>query len=398
MPENFFQKRDFNFVFSDPLWFDSRNYVVFPTDFVESYNHEIATIGGYKSAEITTNSSQLQIEDWLENGIGRHAEVYVMGGQKIWEGFVNTIEATIGTLTIKRGPLMSVANRVLVEYTPYTDITVNPPTTGNAKESLLADDEDSQALFGIQEEIVSGGTLVDAATYGGGGTEEQIEIRDTYIGDHKYPEVSEKVLISKSQIPKLVIKCAGYYEWLDRFVYENAFSGTTTIPAKLQTILGGDPNSIFSTDYTGINDEAHLLLLTPDGAEGNRTALTQIEELISQGDGNDNRTYFSVYDNAKCYFDSIPSEIEYYHRIGDRDQMLTTIDGTVIYPWEVRPTQWVKFPDFLTGRDFHSDEIRYDPTNMFIESIKYATPWTLELNGNKISNVEQLLAQKGVGV
>jgi hypothetical protein len=395
---DFFQDYGFSLVFSDPLWFDTSGSYVIQPDVLSSWAHEIATVGGYKSSSFTLNSVQWQIEDWIENGLGRHVEAYSSGGVLIWEGFVDSIEARIGTLSIKRGPLIDVANRVLVEYTPYVDITVDPPVTGNATESTLANDTDSQALFGIQEDVVSGGTLIDAATVGGGGTTEQNEIRDAYIADHKYPEVSESISFGSSQIPQLTINCLGYYEWLDRYVYTAAFSATVQIPTKIESVLGGDPNSIFSTDYNHINDDAHLLLLTPDGAEGNRTAMTQIEEMISQGDANDNRTYFAVYDDQVFWFDSIADEIEYYHRIGDRDQEVTLPDGTVVLPWSVRPNKWVNFPDFLVGRDFHSTELRHDPTNMFVESVKYSAPWGLELNGAKISNIEQLLAKKGVGV
>src|SRR5512139_614966 len=86
-----------------PLWASALKYQITLTGMVEGYSHTIDAMGGYKSARIGLVLQQGDIEEWLENGLGRHITVYNEGGAVRWEGFVNDMEAVIGGLNVKRG-------------------------------------------------------------------------------------------------------------------------------------------------------------------------------------------------------------------------------------------------------------------------------------------------------
>jgi hypothetical protein len=396
---SFFQEKGLSVKVTRPLWTSVGEQEWNLSATINTWDHEIAVDGGYRSARFQIAANDRMIEDWLESGLGRHVECYNQAGIKIWEGFINSISASLGTLSITRGPLLSVANRVGVTYTPIVDTEVEPMTTGAATMTTLSEDTDSQDKWAIQEEIISGGTLMDDATWCGSACtpdNEAEEIRDAYLGEHKYPETSESINVGGPAQPQLTLECAGYVEFLNRYIVDDDTEGTTTIPAKIQTVLGLDVNSIFSTDYNYINDAAAFLLLTPSLEIENRKAKTIIDEMVAQGDGNDNRTYFMILNDLKAYYDAIPTTIDYHHRIAAKDSVVTTPTGARIDPWDVRPAKWAFLPDFMVGRTFPS-ELRLDPRNVFIESVRFTAPNGLVLEGGKVSNVKQLMAKKGGG-
>src|SRR3989337_1749563 len=80
-----------------------------------SYGHEIAVDGGFLSASIGVRTKQKNIDEWIESGLGRDVAVYDSTGV-VWNGFVNNISANIGTLSVSRGPMMNIGNRVEVMY------------------------------------------------------------------------------------------------------------------------------------------------------------------------------------------------------------------------------------------------------------------------------------------
>lgn len=362
------------------------------TNGVSAYNHTIAIDGGYGSANISIAARRDEVEDWLDGGVGRDIKV-VINKSRVWEGFVNSVSASLGGFTVTRGPLMNVANRVLVVYTPYSDITVDPPQRGDPTETTISEDEDSQARYGIQEEVVSGGTLIDAATYGGSG-DQAVELRDAYLAEHKYLETSQELSIAEQAELSVTLDCLGYNAWLDRYVYNNAGTGYTWIPDKIQAVLSADPSGIFSTDYRYIADSAGYLLAVLESEVDNKKAQTVISEMVSLGDSADTRTTFGIYDDRVAHYSVIPSVIEYNHRIIQKQPQIEDVAGGVIYPWNVRPGKWLHVSDLLIGRHLPT-ELRLDPRSMLIESVSYTAPWGLRLTGNKVSTVKQLMAKRG---
>jgi hypothetical protein len=405
-------------LFKTPIWYAEQRDVA-NEDLINAYGHEIAVDGGYKSAAITINANIRTIEDWLENGLGRDVTAYSPEGIVVWNGFVNEVQGNLGSLTVKRGPMMNVANRVSVVYTPYIDTTVPEPTTGETTETVIAEDEDSQKRYGIIETIVNGGTLEDDATFCGGGcvpTNEAEELRDAYLNEYRNPETSHTISAAEGGQVSMTLNCLGYGEFLGKYIYNRTYDEcvglfdpatwitaiaddesnfSIWLPDKIKAILTADPNNIFSTDYTYILETSQYLLLTNCVENQNKTAKAIIDELLAQGDAFDNRTMFGIYNGRKAYFSAVPTQVEYFRQILSRDQNITDNSGAIVEPWYVKPGKWMALTDFMAGHSYPSD-LRLDPRNVFIESVRYDAPYSLQVQGSKVAKVKQLMAKYGV--
>ncbi|MHC4748297.1 MAG: hypothetical protein ACYTFW_00340 [Planctomycetota bacterium] len=333
---------------------------------------------------------QQVIDEWLENGLGRHVVVYSGETEFLWEGFVNKVTFNIGALSAVRGPMFDIGNRVSVIYTPIIDALVDPVVTGSATETPITEDADSQARYGIIEKIISGGQLVDDGTI-----DEAEEIRDLYLAEMKLPYTDETINLGSLAEPSMTVECLGYKEWLKTYVYNEYDSISVTLDTKIKNVLGNDPNSIFSTDYSFIVSNA---LLTNKLDDKNRFANTIIEELVGQGDASNNRWSFRVDEDRVCYYEAIPTTIKYLHSLTSSAQNLTLLDGTEIRPWIVRAGEWVEISDFVTSEtEYSPTDLRTNPRLLFAEQVTYTAPHQLSIVGGKISSVRQRLNQLGVG-
>lgn len=370
-------------------------YVAMPIytyyDNLTSYSHTLNAFGGFGDAKIDIRVDQEQIDDWIENGIGRHIVCRGHLNQIIYEGFVQEIDISYGGLSVKVGPLFDVGNRVTVVYTPILDIGTDPPTKGTSTETPIAEDTDSQERFGIIEKILSGGELLDDGT-----TDAAEELRDLYLQEFKYPFTDNTVTIGAGGAqPTVSLTCNGYDKWLDAYAYNYPSILSTTITDKLLSVIAADPNDIFNPDISYINDNLNIV---PEDESENRMAYTVIKELLSYGDGSDNRWLFGVYDNRTIYFDAMPSDVHYRYYITDDELNINDKFGNRVYPWDVRPGRWAYLPDVLLTRypPLDSNIYRKDQRMIFIETVSYSAPYTVTLNGNRVSKVSQRLAQLGL--
>jgi hypothetical protein len=286
------------------------------------------------------------------------------------------------------------ANRVSVEYTPYIDITVDPATTREATVTTIVEDPASVEKYGAIEKMFNHGSLVDDATYIGGGVPENEaeRIRDSYLEDIKSPVTTQEFKLQEGgTYLELEIECLGYGWWLEAFIYDNPFVTIITIPDKIKAVLAYDTNAIFSTDYDEINEAANFLLLTPDGSDGLSNGKEIIEEMVAQGDANDNRTVFLIRDGRKAYYDVISSKIDYVVDIKDGKLRFKTQSDVTVQPWEIRPGKWLLFTGFLPGLPYPTAPDRDDPRCEFIESVRFTTPDQVEITGSRLSHLPQLL-------
>jgi hypothetical protein len=364
----------------DPLWVGAGLVDDGVMADVSSYSHEIVANGGYWKANFTLTGDYLDAEDWFL-GIGRHIEVYDESLTKIWEGFVNQIDVSLGTFSVSRGPLVDVANRVSVVYqTPYYN--TNPPIGGERAETTVANNTDSQALYGVLEEVVSGGT---------GASSEEDQLRDTYLAEMANPQTGQQISIGGGEGDiRVAVECLGYVHWLDQYSYSQvAASGTISIDTKIEAILAADPNSIFSTNYNSITDNATTVSQYEDEAT---MALSLIRGLVSLGDASFNRYIFGVYNDRIFEYGQIPSDYEYIHLISDSGQKIVDTANNRVFPWDVRPGRWAFVSDFLIGH-IVTGGLREDPRMIFIENVKYTAPWSVQLSGGKSDRYSQQLAR-----
>ena len=368
------------------------------------YSHITQADGGWWSASLSLDGNLVDMEDWLERGLGRHIEVYSPALVQVWGGFVNKVTLSAGALTASRGPLMDIANRVSVSYTPITDATTNPPTTGDATVTTIAENAASQARYGIVEKVLSAGQLLHWTDTGPPVVNHFLDeqYRDTYLAENAWPKTSEDLGIGSTSEPRVELELLGYIHWLQTYIVDMVnigdydaiyISHTDPIDSgKLQLVLGADPNSLFSTDYSRMTFNG---ILTSSYEDGSRDAWTIIKELIGMGDANNNRMLFGVYGDQRVYYEAIPTAAAYQHRIADRDMVVEPFGGgPEIRPWDVQPGEWLFLPDFLTGRSQPSD-IRRDPRYLFIESVTFTAPYQVQIRGGALDTLAQLMAKGG---
>jgi hypothetical protein len=357
------------------------------TDDIDSYSHVIAADGGYLSAEIKIKANLDIADEWLSEGLGRHIEVKGVMGEEAWIGFVNTISVNFGNYTISRGPLTDVCNRCLVLYVPIIDPNADPPVTGTQTETIIAEDIDSQKKYGIWEQAISGGTLLD---------DEAESLRDVYLNENKNPATSHSPTIFDEGGSDVIItlSCRGYIDWLNNYIYENRVAPiSTTADDKIKSVLLADPNVVVSTDVRLIEFNG---ILVPSWEDQNRSASTVINEIVSAGDIIGNRWLFGVYEGRQAVYKAIPTEVEYYHYIGAENQRIVNIGYGEIPLYSVRPGKFAMIKDVVIGKLTNYSQLRIDERVVFIEQITYTAPAKIEMQGKKVGTYSQLLARLGL--
>jgi hypothetical protein len=348
---------------------------------VAAYSHIIETDGGFREASFTIPADIVEVEDWLESGLGRHVQVFDDAHLVMWEGFVDKVSAAIGARVIERGPLMDAANRISVVYSRI-DTSVTPSVVGTRAQTATADNAGSRALYGILYDIysVSGATDADAT-----------QIRDTVLAERAWPETTESISGAGSP-PSVTVTCRGYIGWLKKYVYNNAAAtGTVNTDAKIRAVLAADPNSVISTNYNWI---AANTLQAKAYENDSKTGWAVIASQVARGDASSNRWTFGIYAGRVAYYQS--QEMTFSYRYSTSQNELELYAGGVIHPWAVRPGKWIFLRDFLQARTY-AGGIAQDPRAMYIESVTFNAPYDLSVNGSRVKTLPQLLARLGLG-
>lgn len=364
-------------IYADPLCKTGRmGYLGTLTSELNSYQHSIASEGGYVSAQFSIPSNPTDLEGWLGDGLGRHIQTFNSAGEVIWEGFVNEIDISFGPLSIKRGPLMNIANRLTVLYSDFT--------TGSSETTTVANDTDSQDRYGIIHKVLSTGRCSSTTAN---------SLRDTYLAENSLPETSQ-TLASQSGDLAVNVSCLGYVKWLEAYPYNNGTVNTYTLREKVIEVLSSDPNGIMGTNYTQIEPNTLSVFETD---EDNRIAYNIIKELVAMGgDANNNRRTFQIYADRRPYLQEIASVIEYQMNLSGTGPQVENVLGDRVNPWDVKPAKWLMFTDFLVGLN-PTGNLREDPRAMFIERVTYNAPFDVTLEGGKVSTLKQQLAKLGLG-
>lgn len=379
-----FQSLGLSIKASDPLVKTSRSSLSQSLDKINSYSHEKRLEGGYYSADIQFVSSEEVINDWIQSGINRHIEVYNQSLELIWEGFVNQIEVNFGENTYSIGPLVDIGNKVKVVYSAI-DYSVYPPTFGIQTDTGYSSNSMSQSLYGTWEKIRS----INGAT-----DTEATQIRDTFLNDplQAFPAVSNRLTLGNNNL-SITLKCLGYWHYLAAFYYTNNSTGQVNLSQQIQDVLAASPNSVFSTDYTKITTNTTQVT---DGIEQERFGLDVLRGLYTLGDSSNNSYSIGIYANRVLRYETISTTITYQKRRGQR---ITDNLGGIVQPWDVKPAKWLFQPDMLVGRHppITSESLGLDPRAMLIDTVKYSTPYGLNLTGAKYSQIDQMLARNGLG-
>jgi hypothetical protein len=348
---------------------------------ITSYTHTISANGGFDSMTIGIADDRLSLDEWIEKGIARHIEIYSQTGVLVFEGFVNVIRGAIGAYQVSVGALMDIGNRVSVAYAPvYTDSS--PPSVGAQTVTTVADDDTSQERYGIIEKVINGGRVTD--------TEAEL-IRDTYLKEQAYPATASEVSVGSSAQPSVTLECLGYWYWTNCYVYNDTDSGTIQVDERIPEIIEDDPNSFFPSPVVDTNNS-----IVPEESDEDKIAMAHLKELLALGGASDQRYTLGFYADRKAYYREVPSTVAYKMALSDQGQKIKTFEGALVYPWDIRPAQWIFISDALIGR-YTGADLYEDPRYMFIEQVNYTAPWNVRLTGSRVSTFAQIMAKFGLG-
>lgn len=367
---------------------------------VTNYSHVISSNGGFNSANITISGNAEFLEDWLQNGLGRHMVVYGASGQTVWEGYVDQVDVTMGAATFTRGPLSNVGNRVSAMYTPLLchccDADADPdciddgePITGTTTETEIVEDFLSQKKYGIWEKVLN---------LGEAWPDDAESVRNLYLYEYSNPEGNPSLSLSGNE-GELSVKltCKGYVNWLS-YAYnfmcdDDSYEGQSIWASnKIIDVLEAEPNGLISTSRIKTNP-----VLTIDKDCQNRSAKTIIDDIVTLGGGSDDRWTFGVYANKEAIYEAIPTEVEYVYYKTGRTQQVERVRGGIVNPWEVVPCKWVAIPTFLAAFNWQDYNIRNDPRVFFAEEVNYTAPDQVTISGAKIRKLSQYMAKLGLG-
>ena len=351
---------------------------------VMDYSHTISANGGFESASFRLVGATVDIEDWLERGVGRHVQVWDSDLALVWEGYVDQVSVTQGSLAYAVGPMSDLGNRVLAVYDALNTAYI-PPTEEGRAVTTLANDADSQGRYGIWEKSVSAGktTALDAGY-----------VRDTFLSERKYPARTQSVSTGGGEASSVSISLRGYYAWLSAYTYsQTAASGTTSATALIQAVLAADTNAIISTDYGLLDANA---LLVPAYATDNVFADSKISEVVALGDAAGGRWTFGLYANRIAVYRAIPTTLAYSQSMQSSDQEVYLYGGGKVRPWQVRPAQWIFMDDFLVGKPL-GVTLATDLRCAFIEQVSFTAPYQVSWSGGRLSQLDQIMAQMTMG-
>lgn len=355
------------------------------TEKITSYSHELRREGGYYSATIKMNLREDEINEWVQFGLGRHIEVYNPTGLICWEGFVNDIDIKTGEDTFGIGPLTDIGNRINVTYS-VIDYSTDPPTLGTRVTTATTDNYPSQTKYGIWHKIkgINGATATDA-----------LQMANMFVDDptRAFPATSGELAISGSGVFTVTLNLLGYWHFLSAYYYSNASTAAANLSTKITNIVTASTNAVFSSDYSKVTANTTQVAA---GSEGEQTAMTIIKDLVAKGDASNNPYSIGFYAGRKLVYTAVPTTILYQRRRGK--PVTDQFDGE-IRPWDVQPAQWIFRPDFLVGSTppITAATLGTDPRAYLIETVKYSTPYKLSINGRKLSNLDQVLARRGIG-
>ena len=153
-------------------------------------------VGGYEEASLTVTGEAALLWgllEWLRYEVTIRNE----NGNDVWCGFVAAVEVGFGGITVGMD-VETVRNRVCVAYT-YRDADgsqVRETTT-------WAEDLDSQAAYGVHEEILSMGDITAAVA---------TSRRDAYLAMRKTP--ARTLMVGAGNVGATV-RCVGWWQQLD---------------------------------------------------------------------------------------------------------------------------------------------------------------------------------------
>lgn len=364
----------------EPPWRASkflRNY----SDKVRNYSHNLAAVGGFLSADFDLIEQPFtELEDWVENGLGREVKILTGSGSSVFEGFIDRLEFTVEGFHVSYGPMMDVGNKVALTFS-MIDMSTGSPVTGMRGISDWVEDKISQFKYGILIKVLSSGGI-------------QLEVVDEIVNlalkkISKPPKSEDLSFGSGASAFSLRMSLQGWGAFLNKYPYNNTGYSWTTVGDKIKAIVAAEPNGIFRTGLVSAN-----ALAVTEYENDNALAWGILKGLLSYGDTSFNRYILGTYENRNVVYRKVEDIFTYYRPLRESLTSVLNDRNQLVDPWLVRPGYWVKIQDLMPTARHAEPFAALDA--MFIESVGFKEPNGLTLNGSTIYKLDQRLAQLGI--
>lgn len=353
---------------------------------LNSYDHEIGADGGYLNATITMSLSRDDAYEWLEGGVAKEIAVYNEGQQLSWLGLVNSVNASLGSVSLNSGNLLDVVNRIRVTYqTARYDVI---DYGGQERITEMTEDTNSQQFFGVLADIINGGTASD---------DEAAQLQAMFLAELAYLSPTQSInLLGGDADTKVTLDCIGYYELLDKALADEQAPAELTGREIIEDVVGGAFNGLFDV-LTDV--ESNDINVGLDTDHGRAKVSSIVKSTVAMGDVANNRWTAGSMLNRRFYYRPRPTSAGLVLHLSDSGFLLKDNLGAIVHPWDAVPGKWAVIPDLSLSRGFPSTlaELDDDRRSIFVERVRYSAPYGLELTGGRLSTINQRLAKQGLG-
>jgi len=349
-----------------------------PDEFT-GYNHDIRAMGGFWSCKFSMAGDLVDLEEYIENGLGRDIKAFDENGDTAFHGLIVELKLNLPNAEISIS-LLDMANRVQIRYLTASG--------GLIKRSTAYNDTASQALYGIKEKIFSG-AIISSST-------EVNQAAQKLLSQYKYPSSPINTPKNNSGGISLSIIAHGYVRTLDWRVYNQTVNtGTENISTQIAAVITAVGQFIASTSITA-NTSPVLQLQDAD-----KLAWNVIEGATQLGDVSNNRYVVGVYEDRKLTYaqatGSTITDVNYItEALSESGDFYDRKSGVKLDMASIRPNKWVRYTDIL-GSLSDGTDLFTDPRATYIESVNYSDPDRVSITGTRGALAEMIMAKAGFG-
>jgi len=358
---------------------------------VQGWRHRISARGGFDTASFSIADLQEEyLEDWLVNGLGRHIVRYDHIGQIMWEGYVHSVTITIPGRQISR-TLENLANFVQVSYT-LTDYDDCSQISGETLLTGRRTDTQSQDTYGIAKVIFSVG---QATT-----TEAEAE-RDLHLDLYSQP--AREIRDIQENKLDLTVECRGYSHWYKKVYFTRSVTSPSTTNAS--TIIGLLVPGTVATGLTQNYIDTREVQTNTFQVQNFYDAIDQwnswdlLNKISDKGDGT-NIWNWMVLERRRFYYRPVPIEIAYMRNIHDPWHRVYTPTGTLVYPWQIRPDNYIRTPDSFQITTDRNTDLLQDSSVQYIHAVEWSEdmPFAYQLEHQPTDSLKAKLKGVSLGV
>lgn len=322
---------------------------------VYNYKHSINAIGGFDTAsfDIALRSVD-EMQQFLDQYLANRVAIYVDNPvEPVWEGFINRMTFTAGGTQYSIS-LDEMANRVTSHYAATLGST-------NTTQSASVSDTNSQAIFGIKEEMLDLGVM-------NGGTGATL-MQQTVLAQRAWPKTS--MTQSSAGNSLLKIECKGFCRTLTWENYRLNATASVQLSAKVNQVRAALTNGTTFFDNTDSSQVASNTNSIDTAAVRGETAWDYLLKIREFGD---TLNYWVIgitptqFQTGKrvLYYRAFNSTIVYTARRSD-GLRIRNLYGQLVPPWLVQPDAGIRISDDLIGWNGVGD----NPTESYILKIDY---------------------------